>query len=185
MLCPTNQRVLSQLPAELCLSGSSTIGEVSFTQRAADSDFSITFIFHFKYTARCFPKPSRDCTARASEQTQIFTAHSYGPACPTKSLNPFPLLCSVHIIPAVWLHSNGAAGEPFVSVRRLCCPERGKELYSLLLSFTEPKVAPFRVMAKAVLSSEMDVSWEPVEQGDMTGVLLGYEVRACNGKERY
>ncbi|KAM6041185.1 contactin-2 isoform 1-T2 [Theristicus caerulescens] len=41
----------------------------------------------------------------------------------------------------------------------------------------EPKVAPFRVMAKAVLSSEMDVSWEPVEQGDMTGVLLGYEIR--------
>lgn len=40
-------------------------------------------------------------------------------------------------------------------------------------------------MAKAVLSSEMDVSWEPVEQGDMTGVLLGYEVRACNGNERY
>ncbi|XP_009995836.1 PREDICTED: contactin-2, partial [Chaetura pelagica] len=41
----------------------------------------------------------------------------------------------------------------------------------------EPKVAPFRVLAKAVLSSEMDVSWEPVEQGDMTGVLLGYEIR--------
>uniref|UniRef100_A0A8C2TXI0 Contactin 2 n=1 Tax=Coturnix japonica TaxID=93934 RepID=A0A8C2TXI0_COTJA len=41
----------------------------------------------------------------------------------------------------------------------------------------EPKVAPFRVTAKAVLSSEMDVSWEPVEQGDMTGVLLGYEIR--------
>uniref|UniRef100_A0A8B9TJ31 Contactin-2 n=1 Tax=Anas platyrhynchos TaxID=8839 RepID=A0A8B9TJ31_ANAPL len=31
----------------------------------------------------------------------------------------------------------------------------------------EPKVAP----------SRMDVSWEPVEQGDMTGVLLGYEIR--------
>lgn len=45
------------------------------------------------------------------------------------------------------------------------------------MSFPEPKVAPFRVTAKAVLSSEMDVSWEPVEQGDMTGVLLGYEVR--------
>ncbi|XP_010221676.1 PREDICTED: contactin-2 [Tinamus guttatus] len=41
----------------------------------------------------------------------------------------------------------------------------------------EPKVAPSRVTAKAVLSSEMDVSWEPVEQGDMTGVLLGYEIR--------
>ena len=46
-------------------------------------------------------------------------------------------------------------------------------------------MAPFRVTAKAVLSSEMDVSWEPVEQGDMTGVLLGYEVRACNGNERH
>lgn len=44
-------------------------------------------------------------------------------------------------------------------------------------------MAPFRVTAKAVLSSEMDVSWEPVEQGDMTGVLLGYEVRDCRGNE--
>lgn len=51
------------------------------------------------------------------------------------------------------------------------------------MSFPEPKVAPFRVTAKAVLSSEMDVSWEPVEQGDMTGVLLGYEVRDCHGNE--
>ncbi|KAJ7421012.1 contactin 2 [Pitangus sulphuratus] len=41
----------------------------------------------------------------------------------------------------------------------------------------EPKVAPYRVVAKSVLSSEMDVSWEPVEQGDVTGVLLGYEIR--------
>lgn len=61
----------------------------------------------------------------------------------------------------------------------------GKGFYSLLLCFSEPKLAPFRVMAKAVLSSEMDVSWEPVEQGDMTGVLLGYEVRACHGNERH
>uniref|UniRef100_A0A8D2M9I0 Contactin 2 n=1 Tax=Zonotrichia albicollis TaxID=44394 RepID=A0A8D2M9I0_ZONAL len=37
--------------------------------------------------------------------------------------------------------------------------------------------APYRVIAKSVLSSEMDVSWEPVEQGEMTGVLLGYEIR--------
>jgi len=56
------------------------------------------------------------------------------------------------------------------------CPGLGKPFYPLFLSFSEPKVAPFRVTAKAVLSSEMDVSWEPVEQGDMTGVLLGYEV---------
>lgn len=53
--------------------------------------------------------------------------------------------------------------------------------YSLFVSFSEPKVAPSRVTAKAVLSSEMDVSWEPVEQGDMTGVLLGYEVPDCLG----
>lgn len=45
----------------------------------------------------------------------------------------------------------------------------------------EPKVAPSRVTAKAVLSSEMDVSWEPVEQGDTNGVLLGYEVREWKG----
>uniref|UniRef100_A0A8C3R9I9 Contactin 2 n=1 Tax=Cyanoderma ruficeps TaxID=181631 RepID=A0A8C3R9I9_9PASS len=41
----------------------------------------------------------------------------------------------------------------------------------------EPKAAPYRVIAKSVLSSEMDVSWEPVEQGEVTGVLLGYEIR--------
>ncbi|XP_025061329.1 contactin-2 isoform X2 [Alligator sinensis] len=41
----------------------------------------------------------------------------------------------------------------------------------------EPKVASSRVTAKAVSSSEMDVSWEPVEQGDTNGVLLGYEIR--------
>ncbi|XP_075766622.1 contactin-2 [Pelodiscus sinensis] len=41
----------------------------------------------------------------------------------------------------------------------------------------EPKVAPSKVTAKAVLSSEMDVLWEPVEQDDMNGVLLGYEIR--------
>ncbi|NXO75051.1 CNTN2 protein, partial [Sitta europaea] len=41
----------------------------------------------------------------------------------------------------------------------------------------EPKGAPYRVIAKSVLSSEMDVSWEPVEQGEVTGVLLGYEIR--------
>uniref|UniRef100_A0A803V862 Contactin 2 n=1 Tax=Ficedula albicollis TaxID=59894 RepID=A0A803V862_FICAL len=41
----------------------------------------------------------------------------------------------------------------------------------------EPKAAPYRVTAKSVLSSEMDVSWEPVEQGEVTGVLLGYEIR--------
>ncbi|NWZ85971.1 CNTN2 protein, partial [Poecile atricapillus] len=41
----------------------------------------------------------------------------------------------------------------------------------------EPKGAPYRVIAKSVLSSEMDVSWEPVEPGEVTGVLLGYEIR--------
>lgn len=55
--------------------------------------------------------------------------------------------------------------------------------YSFFVSFSEPKVAPSRVTAKAVLSSEMDVSWEPVEQGDMTGVLLGYEVLDCPGNK--
>uniref|UniRef100_A0A8D2ME68 Contactin 2 n=1 Tax=Zonotrichia albicollis TaxID=44394 RepID=A0A8D2ME68_ZONAL len=53
-------------------------------------------------------------------------------------------------------------------------PKSGKGFYS---SLSEPKAAPYRVIAKSVLSSEMDVSWEPVEQGEMTGVLLGYEIR--------
>lgn len=42
-------------------------------------------------------------------------------------------------------------------------------------------MAPSRVTAKAIFSSEMDVSWEPVEQGDTNGVLLGYEVREWKG----
>lgn len=50
--------------------------------------------------------------------------------------------------------------------------------------FSEPKAAPYRVIAKSVLSSEMDVSWEPVEQGEVTGVLLGYEVGDSNGNGR-
>uniref|UniRef100_A0A8D0H9P3 Contactin 2 n=1 Tax=Sphenodon punctatus TaxID=8508 RepID=A0A8D0H9P3_SPHPU len=41
----------------------------------------------------------------------------------------------------------------------------------------EPRVAPSKLTAKALLSSEMNVSWVPVEQGDMNGVLLGYEIR--------
>uniref|UniRef100_A0A8D2QC69 Contactin 2 n=1 Tax=Zonotrichia albicollis TaxID=44394 RepID=A0A8D2QC69_ZONAL len=74
-------------------------------------------------------------------------AHSCGPACPPKSPNP----------------SHQLSG-----------PKSGKGFYS---SLSEPKAAPYRVIAKSVLSSEMDVSWEPVEQGEMTGVLLGYEIR--------
>ncbi|KAF4018230.1 hypothetical protein G4228_009989, partial [Cervus hanglu yarkandensis] len=40
----------------------------------------------------------------------------------------------------------------------------------------EPRVAPPKVWAKGVSSSEMNVSWEPVQQ-DMNGILLGYEIR--------
>ncbi|KAI1231025.1 hypothetical protein IHE44_0008468 [Lamprotornis superbus] len=53
-------------------------------------------------------------------------------------------------------------------------PKSEKGFHSCL---SEPKAAPYRVIAKSVLSSEMDVSWEPVEQGEVTGVLLGYEIR--------
>ncbi|XP_058131056.1 contactin-2 isoform X4 [Dasypus novemcinctus] len=40
----------------------------------------------------------------------------------------------------------------------------------------EPRVAPAKVWAKGVSSSEMNVTWEPVQQ-DTNGVLLGYEIR--------
>uniref|UniRef100_A0A2K5LC69 Contactin 2 n=1 Tax=Cercocebus atys TaxID=9531 RepID=A0A2K5LC69_CERAT len=40
----------------------------------------------------------------------------------------------------------------------------------------EPRVAPTKVWAKGVSSSEMNVTWEPVQQ-DMNGILLGYEIR--------
>ncbi|MBV99830.1 Contactin-2, partial [Eschrichtius robustus] len=40
----------------------------------------------------------------------------------------------------------------------------------------EPRVAPTKVWAKGVSSSEMNVTWEPVRQ-DMNGILLGYEIR--------
>lgn len=36
-------------------------------------------------------------------------------------------------------------------------------------------MAPTKVWAKGVSSSEMNVTWEPVQQ-DMNGILLGYEV---------
>ncbi|KAM7335911.1 hypothetical protein ACRRTK_004404 [Alexandromys fortis] len=44
----------------------------------------------------------------------------------------------------------------------------------------EPRVAPAKVWAKGTSSSEMNVSWEPVQQ-DMNGVLLGYEVSTSWG----
>lgn len=40
----------------------------------------------------------------------------------------------------------------------------------------EPRVAPTKVWAKGVSSSEMNVTWEAVPQ-DTNGVLLGYEIR--------
>lgn len=44
----------------------------------------------------------------------------------------------------------------------------------------EPKVAPTKVWAKGVSSSEMNVTWEPVQQ-DTNGILLGYEVSTVLG----
>ncbi|XP_077190805.1 contactin-2 isoform X2 [Paroedura picta] len=41
----------------------------------------------------------------------------------------------------------------------------------------EPRVAPSNVTVEGVLATEMDVSWESVEQNDMNGILLGYEIR--------
>ncbi|XP_070604993.1 contactin-2 [Erythrolamprus reginae] len=41
----------------------------------------------------------------------------------------------------------------------------------------EPRVAPSNVTVKAVMATEMDVSWNSVEHHDMNGVLLGYEIR--------
>ncbi|ELW47726.1 Contactin-2 [Tupaia chinensis] len=40
----------------------------------------------------------------------------------------------------------------------------------------EPRVAPAKVWAKGVSSSEMNVTWEPGQQ-DTNGILLGYEIR--------
>lgn len=37
-------------------------------------------------------------------------------------------------------------------------------------------MAPSNVTVKAVMATEMDVSWDPVERSNMNGVLLGYEV---------
>lgn len=41
-------------------------------------------------------------------------------------------------------------------------------------------MAPTNVWAKGVSSSEMNVTWEPVQQ-DMNGILLGYEVSVDPG----
>ncbi|XP_038675989.1 contactin-2 isoform X2 [Scyliorhinus canicula] len=41
----------------------------------------------------------------------------------------------------------------------------------------EPSVAPSQVSARSLSSSEIEVSWRPVEQVTMNGILLGYEIR--------
>ncbi|KAL8179029.1 UNVERIFIED_CONTAM: Contactin-2 [Gekko kuhli] len=41
----------------------------------------------------------------------------------------------------------------------------------------EPRVAPSNITVDGVMATEMDVSWEPVEQSDTNGILLGYEIR--------
>lgn len=53
----------------------------------------------------------------------------------------------------------------------------------ILCRFPEPRVAPTKVWAQGVASSEMNVTWEPVQQ-DMNGILLGYEVSTGLGWER-
>lgn len=53
--------------------------------------------------------------------------------------------------------------------------EVSQECIPILYWSPEPRVAPAKVWAKGSSSSEMNVSWEPVQQ-DMNGVLLGYEV---------
>lgn len=44
-------------------------------------------------------------------------------------------------------------------------------------------MAPTKVWAKGISSSEMNVTWEPVQQ-DTNGILLGYEVSANPGPMR-
>uniref|UniRef100_A0A452T9R4 Contactin 2 n=1 Tax=Ursus maritimus TaxID=29073 RepID=A0A452T9R4_URSMA len=46
----------------------------------------------------------------------------------------------------------------------------------ILYRSPEPRVAPTKVWAKGVSSSEMNVTWEPGQQ-DTNGILLGYEIR--------
>uniref|UniRef100_G1P8I9 Contactin-2 n=1 Tax=Myotis lucifugus TaxID=59463 RepID=G1P8I9_MYOLU len=54
--------------------------------------------------------------------------------------------------------------------------EEAWEPKPLLYRSPEPRVAPTKVWAKGVSSSEMNVTWEAVPQ-DTNGVLLGYEIR--------
>lgn len=53
----------------------------------------------------------------------------------------------------------------------------------ILYRSPEPRVASTKVWAKGVSSSEMNVTWEPVQQ-DMNGILLGYEVSTNLGLGR-
>ncbi|XP_006834152.1 PREDICTED: contactin-2 [Chrysochloris asiatica] len=68
---------------------------------------------------------------------------------------------------------------PF-QVKIRCYNRRGEgpeSLTALVYSAEEePRVAPTKVWAKGVSSSEMNVTWDPVQQ-DMNGILLGYEIR--------
>ncbi|KAH0618871.1 hypothetical protein JD844_018394 [Phrynosoma platyrhinos] len=44
-------------------------------------------------------------------------------------------------------------------------------------TLTEPRVAPSNITVNTVMATEMDITWNPVENRDMNGVLLGYEIR--------
>lgn len=48
----------------------------------------------------------------------------------------------------------------------------------------EPRVAPSGVKASSLSSSEIEVSWNPVEEVTMNGILLGYEIRYWRGKDK-
>ncbi|XP_059806228.1 contactin-2 [Hypanus sabinus] len=48
----------------------------------------------------------------------------------------------------------------------------------------EPSVAPSEVKAISISSSEIEVSWKPVGQVTMNGILLGYEIRYWRGNDK-
>nr|XP_020652872.1 contactin-2 isoform X2 [Pogona vitticeps] len=80
----------------------------------------------------------------------------------------------------VYRNESIAPYTPFeVKIRAFNKKGEGPEsLVSIIYSAEEePRVAPSNVTVKAVMATEMDVSWDPVEHHDMNRVLLGYEIR--------
>ncbi|XP_069489234.1 contactin-2 [Ambystoma mexicanum] len=80
----------------------------------------------------------------------------------------------------VYRNESIAPYTPFdVKVRAYNRKGEGPESLAALVysAEDEPRVAPSDVSATVLSASEMEVAWQAIEEGDINGVLQGYEIR--------